>query len=82
MATFQGLGVTDQVIEKERLDYPSYFTSMALSVYDNILGPTILKVWVGKISSNGEPKNPGKFFWCDNDSIEACDSTKFYQFLA
>ena len=47
----------DQAIEREQLDYTSYFTSMVLAVYDNILGPSILKVWVGKPSSNAETKD-------------------------
>ncbi len=58
MASFQGLGLSDQPIERERLDYASYFTSMVLAVYDNILGPTILKVWVAKQPVN--ISDPGK----------------------
>lgn len=39
---------TGQSVERERLASNTYFTAMVLAVYDNILGPTMLKVWGGK----------------------------------
>ena len=48
---------TEDSIPRERLQYTTYFTSMVLSVYDNILGPTILKIWLGK---TGETDTGGK----------------------
>ena len=78
MATFQGLGLTDQPIERERLDYASYFTSMVLAVYDNILGPTVLKVWVAK---QPDVKHLGKItdFYSDAYGGHACNTV--IQFL-
>ena len=50
MATFQSLGLCgdEHGIPREKLECNSYFSSMVLAVYDNILGPTILKIWTGR----------------------------------
>ena len=50
MAMMQSLA-SDDKLPRERLPYATYFTSMVLCMYDNILGPTVLKIWVGKESS-------------------------------
>lgn len=61
MATFQSLGLCgdEHGIPREKLECNSYFSSMVLAVYDNILGPTILKIWTGRpINSQGDYAEP------------------------
>ena len=61
MAMMQSLA-SDDKLPRERLSYPTYFTSMVLCMYDNILGPTVLKIWVGKESSLESAEKGTSFF--------------------
>ena len=46
-------GLTPEGMEecRERLNGNCYFSSMVLAAYDNILGPSIIKVWSNKVVS-------------------------------
>jgi hypothetical protein len=73
--------------DKARLPCSTYFTTMVLCVYDNILGPTILRQWVGKEDSNVQEPEFDQLLMITNYVIkdEACRDekingieTKFY----
>ena len=60
MAALQSLGFQNEdSVPKEYLPFHTYFNSMVLCVYDNILGPTIIKVWLsGSASFPDLPVHP------------------------
>lgn len=57
-------GLNPEALEecRERLNGHSYFSSMVLAAYDNILGPSIVKVWSNKlVNPESSSRYPSEF---------------------